>query len=153
MSKTVKKIIIYVVGCLLIFGAGFGTSYIIDKINYTRATDRIGSVLGDGYDKSQDLYKQLEQRLAEAEQLQQQLNNVGSNIDICVGLAQQSGNFIGQLRDSVDSINTTTSSIGDTVRQLRENQQRIRTAVELLEVYNRQLEEKLGVLQAGTNQQ
>lgn len=152
MSKTVKKIIIYVVGCLLIFGAGFGTSYIIDKINYARATNRIGSVLGDGYDKSQDLYKQLEQRLAETEQLQQQLNSVGSNIDVCIGLAQQSGNFIGQLRDSVDSVNSTTTNIGDTVRQLRENQQRIRTAVELLEEYNKQLEEQLGILQTGVGQ-
>lgn len=152
MSKTVKKIIIYVVGCLLIFGTGFGTSYIIDKINYTRATDRIGSVLGDGYDKSQDLYKQLEQRLTETEQLQQQLNSIGSNIDVCVGLAQQSGNFIGQLRDSVDSINSTATNIGDTVRQLRENQQRIRTAVELLEEYNKQLEEQLRVLQTGVGQ-
>lgn len=152
MSKTVKKIIIYIAGCLLIFGAGFGTSYFIDKINYTRAADKIGSILGDGYNRSQDLYSQLEQRLAETEQLQQQLSSVGSSIDFCVGLAQQSGNFIGQLRDSVDSINSSATSIGDTVRQLRENQQRIRAAVELLEEYNKQLEEQLGVLQAGVNQ-
>lgn len=147
-TKT-KKIIAIIAGAMFIFAAGFSTACLISKIKYTNATDRIECLLGDGFNKSAGLYEQLEQRLKELDEYRKQADTIEQSITECSELANQSGFAIGQLRSTVEKLGTTSSSIGDTLKQLREGQQAIKQYVGQLEENNLRFKAEFGRLQEG----
>lgn len=151
-NKT-KKIVLIVVGVLIAFAAGFGTSYLIDKINYTRSINRLGGLLGDGEYSTARLYSELEQRIREFDDITGKFETVSKDVDECSELAEQSGLTIGQLRSTVESIGTTSTNIGDTIKQLREGQQSIKRYVGKLEDDNSRLKTQLKELQGSISQQ
>ena len=148
-----KKIICAIVGAVLMFGLGYGTSYLIDKINYTRSTDRLEQLLGTGHVSSTELYNELERRIREFDVISEQFNGISDGIDNCSELAEQSGFAIGQLRGTVEELRVTSSNIGDTIKQLKEGQRQIKVWVGVLEENNSRLESQLKELQGSTGQQ
>ena len=146
-----KKIICIIAGAILIFGLGYGTSYLIDKINYTRSTDRLEQLLETGHVSSTELYKELERRLTEFDCITEQFNGLSDGIDECSDIAVQSGHAIEQLRGTVEELGATSSSIGDTIKQLKEGQRRIKEYVGVLEEHNNKLENKLKELQGSSS--
>lgn len=148
-----KKIICVIVGAILMFGLGYGTSYLIDKINYTRSTSRLEQLLGTGHVSSTELYNELERRITEFDTITEQFNGISDGIDNCSELAEQSGLAIGQLRGTVEELGTTSTNIGDTIKQLKEGQRRIKVWVGVLEENNSRLESQLKELQGSTGQQ
>lgn len=148
-----KKIICVIVGAILMFGLGYGTSYLIDKINYTRSTDRLEQLLGTGHVSSTELYNEIERRITEFDTITEQFNGISDGIDNCSNLAEQSGLAIGQLRGTVEELGITSTNIGDTIKQLKEGQRRIKTWVGVLEENNSKLESQLKELQGSTGQQ
>ena len=149
-KQKIKKIVFFVVGGLIIFGAGCGTTYLIDKVNYTRSINRLGGLLGDGAYTSARLYDELEQRIREFDDITGQFESISTDINGCSELVEQSRLTIGQLRGTVESIGATSSNIGDTIKQLREGQQRIKVYVGQLEENNSRLEEELIRIQNST---
>lgn len=148
-----KKIICAIVGAILMFGLGYGTSYLIDKINYTRSTNRLEQLLGTGHVSSTELYNELERRIKEFDTITEQFNGISDGIDNCSDIAEQSGLAIGQLRGTVEELGVTSSNIGDTIKQLKEGQRRIKVWVGVLEENNSRLESQLKELQGSTSQQ
>lgn len=148
-----KKIICVIVGAILMFGLGYGTSYLIDKINYTRSTSRLEQLLGTGHVSSTKLYNEIERRITEFDAITEQFNGISDGIDNCSSLAEQSGLAIGQLRGTVEELGITSTNIGDTIKQLKEGQRRIKTWVGVLEENNSKLESQLKELQGSTGQQ
>lgn len=148
-----KKIICVIVGAILMFGLGYGTSYLIDKINYTKSTSRLEQLLGTGHVSSTELYNEIERRITEFDTITEQFNGISDGIDNCSDLAEQSGLAIGQLRGTMEELGVTSSNIGDTIKQLKEGQRRIKTWVGVLEENNSKLESQLKELQGSTGQQ
>lgn len=148
-----KKIICVIVGAILMFGLGYGTSYLIDKINYTRSTSRLEQLLGTGHVSSTELYNEIERRITEFDTITEQFNGISDGIDNCSELAEQSGLAIGQLRGTVEELGTTSTNIGDTIKQLKEGQRRIKVWVGVLEENNSRLESQLKELQGSAGQQ
>lgn len=155
-----KKIICVIVGAILMFGLGYGTSYLIYKINYTRSTSRLEQLLGTGHVSSTELYNEIERRITEFDTITEQFNGISDGIDNCSDLAEQSGLAIGQLRGTVEelgvtnsNIGVTSSNIGDTIKQLKEEQRRFKTRVGVFEENNSKPESQLKELQGSTGQQ
>ena len=153
METKTKKILGVIVGIVLVFMAGFGTSELIVRIRATRSTDRLERLLGTGYDKSMDVYSELEKRLTELDGLREQAGEVESGIDGCIDLAEQSGQALGLIGESVDELGATSTDIGTTIRKLRTNQQRIKQYVTELKEHNTELEEELRRLQGSVRKQ
>ena len=152
MEQKTKKIIAIIVGVVCIYGAGFLTDFFIGKFKYSRATDRLGSLLGDGTYSTTRLYEELEQRIAELDGYREQIRVVGDNIDDCIELSRQTGSTLGQLDSTVASIGATSTNIGDIIKQLKEGQRQIKLYVNQLETDNRQLEQKLRGIQDSSEQ-
>lgn len=148
-----KKIICVIVGAILMFGLGYGTSYLIDKINYTRSTSRLEQLLGTGHVSSTELYNEIERRITEFDTITEQFNGISDGIDNCSDLAEQSGLAIGQLRGTMEELGVTSSNTGDTIKQLKEGQRQFKTWVGVLEENNSKLESQLKELQGSTGQQ
>ena len=148
-----KKIIFVIAGAIVLYGLGFGTNFLITKLSYTRAADRIESALGDGYDSSRDLYSQLEQRLRELEEIQGKFSTIEVSINECSNIVEQSGNTIGQLGNSVEELAASATDIRELIKQLKSGQREIAVYVSQLEQNNQRLESELGRLQKSVSQQ
>lgn len=149
--STKSKIIISVIVVLVAFAAGFAVSYFIDKVNYTRSIDKLSKLLNDGSNDSKHLYDELERRLNELDGFKRQYDELESSTNNCLRIVEQSGQTIGQLGRTVYQLNESSSSITDTIKRIREGQQRINDYVNVLEGDNRRLKEELGKLQASIN--
>lgn len=152
MEKRTKKIIAIVVAVLCIYGAGFLTEFFIGKFKYSRATDRLGSLLGDGAYSTTRLYEELEQRIAELDGFREQARAVSDTIGDCIELSEHAGLTIGRLDETMAGIGATSANMGDTIRQLKEGQRQIKLYVTQLEADNRQLNQKLRRIQDSPDQ-
>lgn len=148
-----KKIVCIIVGAIVCFAAGFSTSYIIDKLNYTRSADRLEQLLGTGHVSSAELYKELERRIQEFDDITATVNGISDSISNCSDIAEQSGLAIGQLRGTVEELRITSSNIGDTIRQIREGQRHLKIWVGELEENNLRLKGELKELQSSVSKQ
>ena len=153
MEKKIKKIIAFIIGGILLYAAGFGTSFIINKIRETRSIDRLERILGDGEYTGTRVYEGLEQRIREAEGFKETVRGIEGDIDGCLDITEQSGLTLGQLGSTVDGIGATSSSIGDTIRQLKTGQSEIKKYVGELQDNNSRLEEELRRIYSSVKEQ
>lgn len=142
------KVIISVVVILAAFGIGFSTAYFIAKHRYTKSVDKLEQLLGNGKQSTENLYKELEQRIRELNGFRATADQLNSDVNECINIVEQSGLAIEQLGRTVESIGSTSSNIGDTIKQLKEGQSRVKQYVAGLEENNRELATKLGQLQS-----
>lgn len=154
MEQKTKKIILVVVCGVCFFAAGFITSGVISKYRYTKSTNKLEQLLGDGYDKSRGLYEQLEQRLKELEVFRGQVTELESTIGQCRGIVEQSESTFGRLGKTMDELRTATSTseltsknIGITIGKLKTGQSRIEALINELERNNKELKGKFRELQ------
>ena len=143
MEQKTKKIILVVVCGVCLFAAGFVTSGVISKYRYTKSTNKLEQLLGDGYDKSRGLYEQLEQRLKELEVFRGQVTELESTVNECNKLVNQSEFTIKQLQTTIERSLTKSEDIGETIKQIRKTQFLIKEYINQIEENNFKLEEKL----------
>ena len=154
MEQKTKKIILAVVCGICIFASGFITSGTISKYRYTKSTDKLGKLLGDGYDKSKGLYEQLEQRIKDVDSLRRQVTELESTVNQCRGIVEQSESTFGRLGKTMDELRAATSTseltsknIGVTIGKLKTGQFRIEAFVNELERNNKELKGQFRKLQ------
>lgn len=154
MEQKTKKIILVAICGVCLFSAGFITSGVISKYRYTKSTNKLEQLLGDGYDKSKGLYEQLEQRLKELEVFRGQVTELESTLGQCRGIVEQSESTFGRLGKTMDELRAATSTseltsknIGITIGKLKTGQSRIEALVNELERNNKELKGKFRELQ------
>lgn len=147
MNETTKKLIVCVVCALVLFCSGVCTG----KRYYSPVPGELTEELNSAKSELEKLQLQLEQQQIMLDRAREQSRDVATGIDKSLELAEQAGESLGRIGQSILTAGATATTGKELLESLRTLNKELRVSVTEMQSQNRRLTEELRRIQSSSS--